>query len=541
MKTLRKIFLLCCLLFSLLWYSNAAWSADSFSVEVKENFNLWEAVDFSIIAIKDGDVFKEYSGMVFIWIKESNGNYLDDDYYVVSNEWRYQFLATDQWQKTFSKWLQITKAWTYILQIEDPSEWWKWEATIVVDGDTKKTEIESISITYPISSSIETKSFVTVLWSCEKLKNSPVMLYLNNNLVSSWYTDAKWDFSIVVWDLLSGDNEIQAKIVDINNVVLWESAVISVKYQSPQDGVFNSIEILPSKNGKQWDKMVFNVSTDDSVSSAQLLFSNGLKYSMDRVWQWLFSKEIEVTFFGDIDISVSLVENWNEKIYENIDMIEIEENISISNIKFTSTGLDGSQVVVSWDTIWSVSKYQINYGTARNNLSNSQTVSSSTVLIENLNKDTTYFFQIIPMDEESHNSWDPSEIVEYFLTAVPCVVKWIKLTTEQIWDNYYLVWDPVENVTSYEVYKSDWADMTDARLVWNLTGTRFQYIFDKNADKDEYAYYQVQAICPDGTSIIVDQAQKVKVWPLENMLLIIVISVFVYSLYRLNKISDKEI
>jgi hypothetical protein len=153
----------------------------------------------------------------------------------------------------------------------------------------------------------------------------------------------------------------------------------------------------------------------------------------------------------------------------------------------------------------------------------------------------TYFFQIIPMDAESHNSWDPSEIVEYHPADLSCVVKWIKVRKEQIWDNYYLVRDPVENVTSYEVYKSDWADMTDARLVWNLTWTRFQYLFDKDAKKDEYAYYQVQAICLDWTSVIVDKAQKVKVWPVENMLLIIIISIFVYSLYKLHKISDEQI
>jgi hypothetical protein len=47
--------------------------------------------------------------------------------------------------------------------------------------------------------------------------------------------------------------------------------------------MLRSIEILPSRSVKQGDKMNFNVSTDDSVSSAQLIFSNGLKYSMDRV------------------------------------------------------------------------------------------------------------------------------------------------------------------------------------------------------------------------------------------------------------------
>jgi hypothetical protein len=52
-----------------------------------------------------------------------------------------------------------------------------------------------------------------------------------------------------------------------------------------------------------------------------------------------------------VNISVSLIENSNEKIYENVDSISVEENNAITNIKFTSTGIDGTQVVVSWETI----------------------------------------------------------------------------------------------------------------------------------------------------------------------------------------------
>ena len=136
---------------TILWFWFAADKVDNFSIEVEETFKIWESTDFSITAVKDGEVFKEYSGMIFIWIKESNWNYLDDAYYEVSNGWRYQFLDVDQWQKTFSKWLKITKAWTYILQIEDPSDWWKWEATIIVQWDTQSSSTENITISYPIN------------------------------------------------------------------------------------------------------------------------------------------------------------------------------------------------------------------------------------------------------------------------------------------------------------------------------------------------------------------------------------------------------
>ena len=524
--------------FVLLWNFVFA-EIDWFSIDVKDTISLWEATDFTVSAIKDGEIFKEFSWYVVFDIIDKNWNALDSDLYTISSYWYYNFVDTDQWTKTFSKWLEIRKAGDYTIRVNWIDEW-DWSTTIKVLWESGSQQTETVNITYPIDWSTETKDYVTVMWSCEKLKNSPVIIYLNDKAVWSWQTDAKWNFSILVANLLSWGNEIQAKIVDISNVVLGESPVVSVKYQQLEDGTYKWMEILPSKELKQWDKVTLNVKTDDSVNSVQLIFSNWSKYSMDRIWQWLFSKEIEATFTGTIDISVSLMVNSDEKIYEKAETLLVKEYIWVSNIKFAATGTDGSQVIVSWETIGDIPRYQINYWTWKEDLTKSTTVSSSSVLIENLDRDTTYFFQIIPQDLDAHTSWDPSDIVEYRPSALSCVVKWIKVVTEKIWDNYYLVWDPVENAISYEVYRSDWADMTDSRLVWSLTGTRFQYLYNPDATKDEYAFYQVQAICPDWKNVVVDKAQKVKVWPVENMLLIIIISIFVYSLYRLNKISDEN-
>lgn len=539
-KFLKKIISILTLAIVIFLWNITYAEIDGFSVDVKDTINIWEPVDFTISAIKDGEIFKEFSWYVLFDIIDKNWNALDSDLYTISSYWYYNFVETDQWIKTFSKWLEIKKAWKYTLTV-NAYEWvWSWFASINVLWESGTQQSETINIVYPINWSTEAKEYVTVMWSCEKLKNSPVIIYLNDKVAWSGYTDAKWEFNILVSNLVSWGNEIQAKIVDINNLVLGESPVVSIKYQNLEDERYKGIEILPSNNVKQWDKITLNVKTEDSINSAQLILSNGLKYSMDRIWQWLFSKEIEAIFTWTADISVSLSVNSDEKIYEKADTISVKEYVWVKNIKFTTTGVDWSQVVVSWETIWSIPRYQITYWTGKNDLTKSTVVSSSSILIENLEKDTTYYFQIIPQDENSHTSWDPSDIVEYRPSALSCVVKWIKVTPEKIWDNYYLVWDPVENAISYEVYRSDWADMTDSRLVWSLTGTRFQYLYNPDATKDEYAFYQVQAICPDGKNVIVDKAQKVKVWPVENMLLIIIISIFIYSLYRLNKISDDD-
>lgn len=531
------------ILFMAIWYSSVyADTPDSFSIEVNSSLNVWESADFTVIAIKDGEWLKEFTWAIFFSVLDSDDNYVDQDLVETPGNWWYDFEETDQWKKTFSKWLKFDKAWTYSIEIDSIyPEWVKWKAVVSVVWDTWTSSFEPIEISYPTNWSTETKPYVSVMWSCENLKNSPVVVYLNDKSVNSGYTDIKWGFNLSVQELLSWDNTIQVKIMDVNGLVLGESATITVKYKSMEDGVFSWIEILPWKQWKQWDRFTFNVYTQDSVNLAQIRFSDWSEYTMDRVGQWVFSKELVAEFSGNIDISLRLIENSNTKEYEKIDTIFVQENNAIINVKFTATGVDGTQVIISWETIGTIEKYKVNYGTGKDDLNTSETVSTSTILIDNLKGDEYYYFQIIPMDNEFHNSWEPTEIMEYHHQAVqPCIVKWIKVRKEQIGDNYFLVWDPVENVTSYEVYKSDWADMTDARLVWNLTWTRFQYLFDKDAKKEEYAYYQVQAICKDWTSVIVDKAQKVQVWPVENTLLILIISIFIYSLYRLHKLSDRD-
>ncbi|MEI7920040.1 MAG: hypothetical protein WCH65_08000 [bacterium] len=47
--------------------------------------------------------------------------------------------------------------------------------------------------------------------------------------------------------------------------------------------------------------------------------------------------------------------------------------------------------------------------------------------------------------------------------------------------------------------------------VGETTGTMFEYPFNKFAKKDQYAYYLVEAICKDGTSLKVDNVKKIHV------------------------------
>lgn len=538
MGTFRKI--LWFTVSTLIWFSAAlAANPDAFYVEVNpSSFSVWESVDMTITAItKDGTTIKDYEWDVFIFVEWLTSS----DYSAPSNQ-VYTFIPSDQWVKLFSKGLKINKAGTYKVTVSDILDTAAWETTVIVWNASSWSAQHSINISYPSSGATESKNAINVMWGSSSLPNSPVEIYLNKSMVASGYTDSQWNFNIYISWLRSGWNEIQAKIVDVNDIILWESDVILVNYKAPSDGIFNSISISPSNAIKQWDKISISINTTEWVSSAELIFDNWKSYPMDRIAAWNFSKDITVKDAGIFNISISLVVNWTTKTYSNIADINVQENIWVYNVKFSTTWVDGTSIIMTREQLWNAPKYNILYGTQKDNLQKSVIVSSTGVLIENLQTKTKYYFQIIAMDMDSHASGSPSDIFEYNPDTVyaSCVIQWVVVKSEKIWDKYYLIRDPVENAVSYQIYRSDWKDMSSKTMVWETSETRFEYYFNPDAESDQYAYYQIQATCADGSNVMIEDVEKVKVWPFENIILILIVTWFVYCIYRLYRTIDVQ-
>ena len=48
-----------------------------------------------------------------------------------------------------------------------------------------------------------------------------------------------------------------------------------------------------------------------------------------------------------------------------------------------------------------------------------------------------------------------------------------------------------------------------------------------------YAYYSVEAVCQNGDKLVLTEAEKVKVGPLEDMLVILAATFLLYLMYKL--------
>ena len=522
-------------------HGHSAVEPDAFIVEVNpSSFDINQAVDMTVKAVTaNGDVVKDYVGDIFI---EVNG-IVDSNEYEVPGDGLYTFLAQDQGVKTFSKGLRIKKEWSFGIRVSDiANDKIEGEKTVIVGSAHNDAADKNITIISPIADGMERNDVVNILWSASDLPNSPFDIYLNNSIVQNGTTDANGDINAYISGAVEGDNTLQIKISNANNEVIGESDTINFAYNPIQDGVFDSLQVLPNNRVNQGDKATFNLNTSEGVTSAQIQIQQDTYIPMERKSSGLFTKVIMMDKEGTFPINIQLINAGVSKVYTGITNMIIDKNVSIGKIRLFADGVDKSKLNVTWEVIGDASQFKLEYGTEEKNLDKSVIVPTNEIVLENMQIDQKYYFQITPLDATQKAIGPKSAIAQAVIwQSEPCVVKGITISDEIIGDKHYLVRTAVQNVDKYIIYKSDreTSDTSKMEKVGETTDTRFEYPFNKASKKDQYAYYVVEAACTDGTNIRIDNVKKVKVGPVENILLFIVISAFVYFIYKLYKSAEE--
>ncbi len=516
--------------------SHASTSPDAFVVEVNpSSFEMNQAVDITIKAVNaDGEVVKDYQGDVFIEI----AGIVDSTSYTVPSDWLYTFLPQDQGIKLFSKGLIIKKTGTFTVKVSDIiNDAINGERTIIVWSIAgSETDTQTISIVSPSAGGTERNSAINVIASANSLPNSPYTLYVNNALASEWLTDANWDINAYITGGTQWSNVLQIKITNATNEVIWQSDSTTFYYAPISDGIYNGIQILPSTKIKQGDKINVTISTSDSVTSALLKLSNGRSAPMDRKNAGVFTKQMTIDTEGTIDVALDLITLWQTTNYTGLATLYVDKSVSIGKIRLYADSIDKTKLNVTRETVGTSPQYKLSYGTSENYLDQYVMVSTNEIIIENLTLGDTYYFQITPMDGLGAALGTASDITQAKIwEEVSCIVKWISVTGQKIGDKYYLVWTAVNNVESYNIYRSDFetSDTANMQKIGSTSWTMYEYPFDTFAKKDTYAYFLIEGVCKDGTKLKIDNAKRVQVWPAENILLIILISLFGYTIYKL--------
>jgi len=136
---------------------------------------------------------------------------------------------------------------------------------------------------------------------------------------------------------------------------------------------------------KQGTKATFIVSTDDSVSSAELQLSNGTPVvPMEKASPGTFKKELMMDTAGDIDVLVHLMLNGQKKSYSGVANLIIEKGTAIGKVRLFSDPVTKNKLNITWEVIGEAAKYKVFYGTGESNLLQSVTVNTNEMSLENL-------------------------------------------------------------------------------------------------------------------------------------------------------------
>lgn len=541
-------------------------SPDAFQIEVSpSSFAVNQAVDFTIKAIKNKQVMKNYTGMVFMsvdGIAKDSASKLKLTDATISNGGILEMGLADQWVKKYTKGLLITKPGNFTVSVADfTQDTISWSTTVMVSSDFK-AEVRNIQILSPSAWSEENQSTINVMATADTLPNARVQILLNDALAKETTTDANGLINDTISGLKVGTNVLQIKALSVTNEQVGSSEKLVFTYQGQSGNLLKSFTATPNQNLKVWNKVRFELTTEDNVSSAKLIFPDNKEYPLDKEKDGLFSKELMLTQTGSLDVASELSAGPTlSKKYDKMLTLEVADNTQIWEVKIQALTTLAGAIQLDWKVIgWSSPAYAIQYGLTKDDLAGIAITKETTATLSGFTYGKDYFFKIQPLNIQNIADGLPSDVLEFTMpiaswtgpnqtalsasglemtpdhptAALPtCIVKNIKVSTQKIGNKYYLVRNKIENATKYLVYKSDFADNSDKSFLGETELTRFEYPFDKTSKEDVYAYYTVEALCADGNKAVLTEAQKVKVGPVEDMMLILTLTMLGYLIYRL--------
>lgn len=272
-----------------------------------------------------------------------------------------------------------------------------------------------------------------------------------------------------------------------------------------------------------------------------------------------------LTATGTITVNTELTASTFTKNYDDILNFSVKDHLKIGEVKISLNSQQAGALDFAWLTLGGESKdYAIKYGRSQENLEAVAFTTEQKATLTGFSYGKSYFFQILATTPEHLPEGLPSQVIQFDLPILggeglsgqvlsgslltsdephpvapvivdqpTCVVKNIQFGTKKIGNKYYLTRNKVKNVEKYLVYRSDFADGSNKQFVGETEVPRFEYPFDTTAEEDIYAYYSVEAICTDGKKFVVANAEKVKVGPLEDMMLILACTFLFYLMYKL--------
>ena len=572
---------------------------DSAEISVADEIVMWEATNLKVTILKNDSKMSSYQWTILMFVTEEDWTPLKENEFTLPSNGIYTYLSSDLWSKEFQRWLEIKKEWRFYVEVQDLNENEDkilWKKLIIVKRKKETPEVERIDLLNPIYNANLIGIKVEVIAECKKLPNSKAIIYLDKNAVGDVYVAADGSINYNIWNVKEWQHEIKIEIPGLDWEVLWESDTINFTISPYGNGGIKEVIVDPPTGLMLNDMVNITAITDDMIESVKLKLSDrpiNDSIVMSKNWIWEFSQNVFLVGTWEVSLSFDTTASNNvEESYDNLKTIFVSDIPRIDNLKAT-VDVENKLADITWDAINDsiISSYYVDWWVEwQKELSGNARTETKYFRMNDVPYDTQINVNITPYRNKNTRHWAASKTVYFVLSKtnkcwnwicdewetaetcpedcwpicwnwicepwetaetcpedcdwnpIPqslCVAQRVPVRTTKIWDSYYLVRDKAKDVTKYIIYSSSTPDEKNRTKIYETRDTSYEYPFDYDAKEDIYMYFRVVWICENWEEIELTWATKVKVWPVENLFLLICLTLLIYAWIKLFRQTEE--
>lgn len=355
----------------------AGW-IDHFEVLINpETAKIGETLDITIIAVdKDTNTVTDYEWSILVF-SESDP---EADFPNELKENSYTFSVADEWEIKFENAVVFNNSWIQDIHVYDLNDDnVMWIAEVDISKDVVETNVE-VSILSPESGLTIWEKRVTVSWTSRK--NHKISILVNWSTEITTNTNSSWVFEKEITELDDWENSIKARVLNSDDIVIWESEVVNIKIDSTKPKL-KSIKLTPSTDIEAESEIDVELISNAGLTSVNIIVGDILTELTDQEWNWIYTWKL-VAPKEAWDYSVDTIlkdELWHEITelwVESISVKEIELKVASDPDPITEEAVEltteetkdltitwlkvvelKTKSVLSWDKIEWVDSYSI--------------------------------------------------------------------------------------------------------------------------------------------------------------------------------------
>lgn len=254
---------------------NAA-TVDHFEVVVEPGeAQVWEAVDITITALdEDNNIIEDFEWWILVFSEtDPNAEY---PWELAENS--YVFKLSDEWTVKFENWIKFSKEWEWEDMLHEVSaydfenEEIFWKTTIKITEWESEVEEADIEITSPNNWLTIWKNEITISW--QTVKNHKVQVVVNNTDVYDAVSNDSWTFETEIKDLPTGwEISFQALVFNSEEKQIWESHNVIVTVNTSKPSV-KSINVNPYLDVEPESNVVVELLSSKNLKTIQVIVND---------------------------------------------------------------------------------------------------------------------------------------------------------------------------------------------------------------------------------------------------------------------------